>query len=371
MDPPPCRSHHSSPENRTNPRTSEVSDVTAVGICGFGTIGKRVADAVRTQPDMELVGAAKRSSDYNAVAASNHGIDLYAAAGRDRLASEDIDVSGDLDDLVTASDVIVDTTPAGVGEENRQIYEAHNTPAIFQGGEAATVGEASFNALANFDDAIGASYVRVVSCNTTGLSRLLVTLDDWGVESVHATMIRRGADPAQVDRGPIDDIVPDPVGVPSHHAPDVNTVLPDVDITTFGLRVPATKMHVQCIHATLKSPAAEREVRRTLEVEPRIATLAGPSIESCGAVKEYANDIGRPRGDVWENVVWTNSLAVDGRELYLMQAIHQESIVVPENVDAIRAVTGTASARESRRSTDEALGVGLGRGPERVPAIGD
>ncbi|MFB6095307.1 MAG: glyceraldehyde-3-phosphate dehydrogenase, partial [Halodesulfurarchaeum sp.] len=30
-----------------------------VGINGYGTIGKRVADAVRVQPDMEVLGVAK------------------------------------------------------------------------------------------------------------------------------------------------------------------------------------------------------------------------------------------------------------------------------------------------------------------------
>jgi glyceraldehyde-3-phosphate dehydrogenase (NAD(P)) len=32
---------------------------------------------------------------------------------------------------------------------------------------------------------------------------------------MRATLVRRGGDPDQPDRGPIDDIVPDPVTVPS------------------------------------------------------------------------------------------------------------------------------------------------------------
>ncbi|MEF8800186.1 MAG: glyceraldehyde-3-phosphate dehydrogenase, partial [Halolamina sp.] len=49
----------------------------------------------------------------------------------------------------------------------------------------------------------------------------------------------------------------------------------------------------------------------------------------------------------------------------LFQAIHQESDVVPENVDAIRAVTETAGKAESIATTDETLGMGLGRQFER------
>jgi glyceraldehyde-3-phosphate dehydrogenase (NAD(P)) len=70
-------------------------------------------------------------------------------------------------------------------------------------------------------------------------------------------------------------------------------------------------------------------------------------------------DAGRPRGDLWENCVWADSVAVRGRDLYLFQAIHQESDVVPENVDAIRAITGAATAAESVALTDETLGVGF------------
>jgi glyceraldehyde-3-phosphate dehydrogenase (NAD(P)) len=46
-------------------------------------------------------------------------------------------------------------------------------------------------------------------------------------------------------------------------------------------------------------------------------------------------------------------------DLYLFQAIHQESDVVPENVDAIRAVTNAADAEESIETTNEALGMGI------------
>ena len=42
--------------------------------------------------------------------------------------------------------------------------------------------------------------------------------------------------------------------------------------------------------------------------------------------------------------------------LYYFQAIHQESDVVPENVDAIRALMGTESDwMTSVRKTDEAI----------------
>lgn len=37
---------------------------TRVAVNGYGVIGKRVADAIRLQPDMELIGVADVVSDY-------------------------------------------------------------------------------------------------------------------------------------------------------------------------------------------------------------------------------------------------------------------------------------------------------------------
>jgi glyceraldehyde-3-phosphate dehydrogenase (NAD(P)) len=46
----------------------------------------------------------------------------------------------------------------------------------------------------------------------------------------------------------------------------------------------------------------------------------------------------------------------DGR-LYLIQAVHQEAIVIPENIDAIRASFGLCDGDSSIQKTNEALGI--------------
>lgn len=45
-----------------------------VAINGYGTIGKRVADAVAAQPDMEVVGVSKTSVSAEAYVAKSAGI---------------------------------------------------------------------------------------------------------------------------------------------------------------------------------------------------------------------------------------------------------------------------------------------------------
>ena len=257
--------------------------------------------------------------------------------------------------------MVVDATPSGIGEANKPMYDEHDIPALYQGGEDADLVDVSFNARSNFDDATGADHTRVVSCNTTGLSRLIAPLlEEYGIEKVRTTLVRRGGDPAQTGRGPINDILPDPITLPSHHGPDVNTIFPDLAIDTLGMKVPATLMHTHSVNVTLETVPTAEEVRELLEAENRLFVIPEYlDIDGAGKLKEYAQDLGRPRADLWENCIWGESISMEDDDLYLFQAIHQESDVVPENVDAIRAVTGSADQQESMETTDEAMGIGL------------
>ncbi|OYR48096.1 MULTISPECIES: type II glyceraldehyde-3-phosphate dehydrogenase [unclassified Halorubrum] len=334
-----------------------------VGVNGYGTIGKRVADAVAAQPDMDLVGVTKTTPNYGAEAAIRRGYDLYAAI-EDRVGEfEDagVGVTGTLADLLDAVDVVVDCCPSGIGERNRPTYEAHDVPAVYQGGEDAAIADASFNARGSHEGVWDADSLRVVSCNTTGLSRLLAPLDEtYGVEKARVTLVRRGGDPSETDRGPINDVVPDPKTVPSHHGPDVNTILPGVDVDTAALKASVTAMHTHSVNVTLEAEPTAAAVAALLGGEGRLFLIPERAgIDGAGALKDYAADVGRPRGDLWENCVWEESISVEGRDLYLFQNVHQEADVVPENVDAIRALATDTPRAESIARTDESLGIGL------------
>jgi len=336
--------------------------VTDVGIVGYGTIGKRVADAVSEQPDMVVIGVAKRSPDYAAAVARDAGIPIYAAddESAETFAASDIPIEGTTDELVDAGDVIVDATPSGAGAANKERYVSANTPAIFQGGEDDSIAETSFTGRVNYEDALGAETVRVLSCNSTGLARLLKPLEEaYGVETVRATMIRRGGDPGQTDRGPIDDILPDPLGE-SHHGPDVGTVLPEMDVRTRGVKVPATLMHLQSVRVTLiDPPESAAEIRELLDREARLLLVGGQyGIEGCGDLMDLGRDSQRPRSEIWENCIFEESIELNDGECSLFQAIDQESIVIPENVDAIRAMATGEEGAESRTLTDRSLDVG-------------
>lgn len=333
-----------------------------VAVNGYGTIGKRVADAVTKQPDMDLVGVAKTRPNHEAALAVVNGYPLYAAIEdqKDAFAEAGIDLAGTVDDLVQAADIVVDACPSGIGAANKSMYQTYGTPALYQGGEDADLVDVSFTARGNFSEAVGAEHTRVVSCNTTGLVRLLTPLEEaFGIEKARVTLVRRGGDPAQTGRGPINDILPNPVTLPSHHGPDVNTILPELSIDTLGMKVPATLMHTHSVNVTLSEAPATASVRDVLAAEDRLFLIPQEyDIDGAGALKEYAMDRERPRGDLWENCIWEESVSMRDSDLYLFQAIHQESDVVPENIDAIRAVLNTADETESTAMTNEALGIG-------------
>lgn len=332
-----------------------------VAVNGYGTIGKRVADAVSLQDDMEVMGVSKTRPGFEASMAIKKGFSLYAPQERiEKFTSAGVDVEGDVQAMFEGADIVVDCTPGGIGEKYKQAYLDAGCRAIWQGGEKHEIAGFSFNALSNYTETLGRELVRVVSCNTTALCRLLYLLDTaYGVRKSRVVLMRRGADPSDVKKGPINAIVPNPITLPSHHGPDVNTVLAELPITTLAVKLSTTLMHVHAVNVELKDVPTSKEVIEMLSREPRIM-LIGSDVGSTPEVIEMARDAGRPRYDVWENVIWRDSITVKDGELYLFQGVHQESIVVPENVDAIRAMFELErDGATSMKTTNEKMGIGV------------
>ncbi len=332
-----------------------------VAINGYGTIGKRVADAVAAQEDMKVIGVSKTRPSAEAFVAKQRGFPLFIADVAKKPAFDKIglSVAGSVEEMLRQADVVVDATPGDVGAKNKPIYEKIGVKAIFQGGEEHEVAGFSFNSDCNYKDAIGRQFVRVVSCNTTGLCRIIHAVDQvYGVKKVRAVMVRRGSDPGEIKKGPIDAVVLNPVSIPSHHGPDVQTVLPHINIVTMAMIVPTTMMHMHAVQMDLSKDVTRDGVINIIEKHPRMGLVRkATGITSTAELKEYVMDIGRCRSDLWENGIFEDSISAGGKELYFFQAIHQEADVVVENVDAIRAMTGTVTdPAASIRMTNEALG---------------
>ncbi len=333
-----------------------------VAVNGYGTIGKRVADAVTKQPDMELVGVAKTRPSFEARRAVDKGYALYIGGDgkRSDFEAAGLPTAGTVQDLLGRADVVIDATPDKVGRENRTQYDAANVRAVFQGGEKADVADASFNALANYAAGRGKRRLRVVSCNTTGIARAAsVIVPRWGVEYWGVTLVRRAADPGESKKGPLNGIVPT-FQLPSHHGPDVKTIFPDLPIATVAVVVPTTLMHVHVNHVRFRTAPRDRaEVLEAFRATPRFLVFAPwEHVDGTPQVMEFARGRGTGFNDVMENVLWQDGLSLEGRDAYFFQAIHQESVVVPENIDAIRAMFELAlDGPASIAITDRALGI--------------
>ncbi|MDI6816388.1 MAG: type II glyceraldehyde-3-phosphate dehydrogenase [Actinomycetota bacterium] len=333
-----------------------------VGVNGYGVIGKRVADAVAKQDDMQLVGVSDIVYDYRIRVAAERGYSIYASVADKRSTMEqaNIPVVGTLDELLGKVDVIVDCTPKGIGAKNKAIYEKAGVKAIFQGGEEHELTGMSFTAQVNYAEALNKQYARVVSCNTTGLCRVLNALykQAW-VKRARAVLMRRSTDPWESHRsGMINTAIPE-TKVPSHQGPDAQTVIKNLDITTMAGAGPYNLSHLHYAMVETTKPVSLEELRHALWEEPRIAFVhSSNGLVALNSVVELMRDLGRPRNDMWEVAVWEDALAVDEREVYLAFQVHNEAVTIPESVDAIRALTGIVhNDMESIEMTNRALGI--------------
>ena len=330
-----------------------------IAVNGYGTIGKRVADAVRAQEDMEVIGISKTKPNYEAAVANQLGYDIYAPAEDiEAFEKAGIPLAGTIREMIGKADLVVDGTPGGIGEKNKPLYEKAGVKAIWQGGESHQLTGFSFNAVSNYDKALGHDFVRVVSCNTTGLCRVISPIDkELGINKVRITIARRAVDPNDIKKGPVNAIVLHPVTLPSHHGPDVKSVLPNINITSAALIVPTTLMHLHTVNMEVNTDCTAEDIKKIFGSQSRIR-FVGQGITSTAEIIEVARDIKRPRNDMWENCIWPESITVNEKELYFFQAIHQESIVVPENVDAIRAMMELESeGAKSIEKTNKAIGL--------------
>ncbi|AEF96561.1 type II glyceraldehyde-3-phosphate dehydrogenase [Methanotorris igneus] len=333
-------------------------------INGYGSIGKRVADAVAKQDDMEVIGVTKTKPDFEARLAVEKGYKLFAAIPERKELFEEkgVEIEGTIFDVIEDADIVVDCAPGGIGKDNLEnIYKKYKVKAILQGGEKAKYVEDNFNALWSYDRCYGKDYVRVVSCNTTGLCRTLYAIDSvTDIVKARVVLIRRGADPNDAKRGPINAIVPNPPTVPSHHGPDVVSVVPKFEgkILTSAVVVPTTLMHMHTLMVETTGTTRDA-ILDAIEKTPRIITVkASEGFDSTATIIEYARDLGRMRYDLNEIAIWEESVNVVDNEVFLMQAVHQESDVVPENIDCIRAMLQMEEDNmKSIEKTNKALGI--------------
>ena len=334
-----------------------------VGVAGYGTIGQRLADGVALQEDMELVGVADLAPTLAIRALYEKGMPyaLYLVDGADesKFAQLGIPVSGNFEQLVNQVDIMLDSSPGGVGAKNKEIYEKHHVKAIFQGGEKNSVADVFFHGYANYENGLGADYLKLTSCNTTGLIRAVDCLDRaYGVEKVAITIIRRVADPGDYHRGLTNALQMEKA--PSHQAVDLMTIMPHIQATGILVHTPVTHGHVITLVVSGKQKITKEMALEQFRKHPRIRVVTTEEgFLGNASFFKYARDLGHPRGDMYEIGLWADSIVESGNDIMFAIYIPQESVTIPETLDGIRAAMQMQLTREDGTSaTNKYLRIG-------------
>ena len=148
--------------------------------------------------------------------------------------------------------------------------------------------------------------------------------------------------------------------IPSHQGPDAQSVDPDLDVITSAVKVPETLSHMHYWNVKLRKKASKEEVLNALKTSSRIKFINyDQGLVSNNTIKEMFMDMGRPWGDMYEVALWEDMLKVVGDELFYAYVVDNQAIVIPETIDAIRALTGIETdAHRSIEKTNASLGIG-------------
>jgi len=334
-----------------------------VGVVGYGVIGQRLADGVVAQDDMELVGIVDVAPTLSirALYDSDNPYPIYVVekSQAKEFLNENIPVKGYCDDILSKVDIVLDATPAGIGAKNKEVYKRFGVNAIFQGGEKNDVADVFFHGYANYEKGLGAKYLKLTSCNTTGFIRAVDCIDKAvGVERVVVTIIRRSADPGDIHRGLVDVALVEKV--PNHQAKDLMLIMPHIDATGALVHVPTTHGHIITLLVTPKKKISVSETISLFEAHPRIKVVdIAKGFNSNTALFKYARDRGSKRADMYEIALFRETVVLSGDQLFFTISIPQEAVVIPETIDAIRASLSLESdPKKAISATNSYLGMG-------------
>lgn len=333
-----------------------------IAVIGYGVIGKRVADALNLQEDMKLIGVCDVISDWRIQNAIRKGYSVFSATdeAEKQMKEAGISLAGSIHDLLGKVDLIVDCTPKNIAAKNIEMYKKQGLKFIVQGGEKHETTGHSFNAELNYKSALNLASTRVVSCNTTSILRTLGALKKAGLlQYGRGTLLRRATDPWESHlNGIMNTLVPSKE-IPSHHSHDAKSVDPELDVITSAIKVPETLSHLHQWNVKLKKKSSIEEILNIFKNTNRIKLIRyADGLVSNNTIKEMFLDMGRPWGDMYEVALWEDMINVVGDELFYTYVVDNQAIVIPETIDAIRALTGIEiDGEKSIAKTNKSLGI--------------
>jgi glyceraldehyde-3-phosphate dehydrogenase (NAD(P)) len=305
-----------------------------VAIAGYDAIGKRAADAVAAQTDMQLVGILEPQRCWH---------EFIRHKGHALWADDVGELAKRCDVLVNCGGEIPDGQPC----------------VVIHGPEASYSAPLLFTALSSESAVRDCRTMKMATADVIAWARILRSIGELvHPQRLYASIITR-AGRATESTCFVDSLQPlfdDELESEARRA--IPFVAPELCVQR--VRAPCTHSNLHMLKIEPAPEAGLSALMEALSRNSRIILVNGADgFDNTGLVQEFFRDMGRPRADRPEVLIWRESVAIADGSLYLMLDVEPDAAPIPELIDAIRicCTAGMPMAR-SMRQTDESLSLG-------------
>ena len=126
--------------------------------------------------------------------------------------------------------------------------------------------------------------------------------------------------------------------------------MPHVAATGLLVHTPVPHGHIITVLASGKDgkKITREQALEAFRAHPRIRTVTiDEGFMGNASLFKYARDLGNRRGDMYEIGLWEDSIVESGDDIMYAINIPQESVTIPETMDAIRAAMEMQPTREA------------------------
>ncbi len=328
-----------------------------VFVNGFGSIGSRILQFIKDDPEIQVIGVGKYSPDSKVNDALSSGYNVYVPKSKES-EFKNFEISGNIETALNDCDLVIDASPGGIGFQNKKnLYEQKNLSVIYQGGESVlgenAVSDLLFNSRVNYSDAFEKKHVMQGSCNVTGMGRILEPLrSKYGeiVRRFDVTLIRRWADIEQNDK-----LVPDTIELTQHphHGDDVKSYFgKDAPLFVRAIKVPTRQMHLHIMDIRFNTNApTPSEFHDVFKDEYGVATIW--TAKGTKDVRDFANNMNFSFKDTNMIHIHANMTISIDDTIQIMYSDDQTGIVIPENHMLMQAMLFEKSYNEAFNHTEK------------------
>jgi len=328
-----------------------------VFVNGYGSIGSRITNFIKDDPEINLIGVGKYSPDDKVNIAISQGLKVYVPKKKSDSFSE-FKISGTIEDALDDCDLVIDAAPAGNGFLNKKnLYEPKGLMAIYQGGETVygdkAVSDLLFNSRVNYDKGFNKKHVMQGSCNVTGMGRILQPLKEkYGNQLVRfdVTLVRRWADLDETDNEVKDTIE---WSENPHQGDDVKSYMgKETPLFLRAIKVPTRQMHLHIMDIRFKDTTPKpSEFLSTFKNEYGVATLY--TAKGTKEIRDFADTMNFSFKDT--NMIHIHANMVESIQdtVKMMYSDDQTGIVIPENHLLMQAMLFQKEYSKAFKHTEE------------------